>query len=115
LFYTDECKETQIKNQFDPILGFGLVKNFWKWKFLSLNKDIFTKSFQRTHIIKSKLMGKKWDDNNLLDTLKKHSQFKKMWNSKTSKIQSIYTWKFKFSKLQDCFTKNKWGIMYMMY
>jgi hypothetical protein len=28
LFYTDECKETQIKNQFDPILGFGLVKNF---------------------------------------------------------------------------------------
>jgi hypothetical protein len=25
---THECKETQIKNPFDPILGFGLVKNF---------------------------------------------------------------------------------------
>jgi hypothetical protein len=29
-----------------------LVNNFWKWKFLSLKNDIFTKDFQRNHIIK---------------------------------------------------------------
>jgi len=33
-FLTHECQETQIKNPFDPILSFGLVKDF-----------------QRTHII----------------------------------------------------------------
>jgi hypothetical protein len=50
-FLTHECQETQIKNPFDPILGFGLLKNFWKWKFLSLKKNIFIKDFQRIHII----------------------------------------------------------------
>ncbi len=51
-FNTHEFQETQIKNPFDPNLSFGLVKDFWKWKFLSLKKDIFTKDFQRIHIIK---------------------------------------------------------------
>jgi hypothetical protein len=51
LFSTHECQETRIKNPFDPILSFGLVKDFWKWKIVSLKKDIFTKDFQRTHII----------------------------------------------------------------
>ncbi len=46
-FLIDECPETQIKNPFDPILGFDLIKDFWNWIFLSLKKD-----FQRTHIIK---------------------------------------------------------------
>jgi hypothetical protein len=41
-----------IKNPFDPILVLGLVKDFWKWKFVILKKDIFTKEFQKTHIIK---------------------------------------------------------------
>jgi len=41
-----------MKNPFDSILGFGLVNDFWKWEFLSLKRDIFTKDFQRTHIIK---------------------------------------------------------------
>ncbi len=27
---TYECKESQINNQFDSTLGFGLVKDFWK-------------------------------------------------------------------------------------
>jgi hypothetical protein len=31
LFNTYKFQETQIKNPFDPILGFGLIKNFWKW------------------------------------------------------------------------------------
>jgi hypothetical protein len=30
-----EFQKNQIKNPFDPILGFGLVKIFWKWKFIS--------------------------------------------------------------------------------
>ncbi len=30
LFNTLECQETQIKNPFDPILSFGLIKDFWK-------------------------------------------------------------------------------------
>jgi hypothetical protein len=50
LFNTYACQETQIKNLFDPIWSFGLIKDFWKWKILSLKKDIFTKNFQRTHI-----------------------------------------------------------------
>ncbi len=86
LFNTHECQETQTKNPFDPILSFGLIKDFWKWKKKSLKKDIFTKDFQRAHN-RNKLMIKEWDDNNLLDTLKKRFTFSKMWNSKTLKIQ----------------------------
>ncbi len=51
IFNTHECQETQTKTPFDPILSFGLVKDFWKWKKKLLEKDIFTKDFQRTHII----------------------------------------------------------------
>ncbi len=53
-FSTHDCQETQIKNPIDPIdpiLGFGLVKYFYKWKFMSLKNDIFTKDFRRAHII----------------------------------------------------------------
>ncbi len=60
---THECQETQIKNPFDPILSFGLVNDFWKWKNQLLQKEFFTKDFQRTHIyIINKLMVKnmKW-------------------------------------------------------
>jgi hypothetical protein len=32
-FNTYECQKNQIKNPFDPILGFGLVKNFENEKF----------------------------------------------------------------------------------
>jgi hypothetical protein len=52
LFNTYECQEIQIKNPFDLISSFGLVKDFWKQNFLLLEKDIFTKDFQRTHINK---------------------------------------------------------------
>ncbi len=63
LFHTHECQETQIKNPFDLILSFGLVKDFWKWTIMSLKKDIFAKdSYNR-----NKLMVKKWDENNLLE------------------------------------------------
>jgi hypothetical protein len=33
LFNKHEYQETQIKNPFDPILSFDLVKDFWKWNF----------------------------------------------------------------------------------
>jgi hypothetical protein len=52
LFNTHECQKIPIKNPFGPILGFGLIKNFLIWIFLSLEKNIFTKDFQRIHIIK---------------------------------------------------------------
>jgi hypothetical protein len=48
-------------------------------------------------------MVKKWDDNNLLDTLKKHSQLKK--------CGILKLWKFKNLKFQECFTTYKWGII----
>jgi hypothetical protein len=44
-FNTHECQENQIKNPFDLILGFGLVKDFWNKNILSLKNDIFTKDF----------------------------------------------------------------------
>jgi hypothetical protein len=62
-------KKLNLKIQL-PILGFGLVKDFWKWNFLSLKNDIFTKDFQKTYIINICRWSKKWDVNNLLDTLK---------------------------------------------
>jgi len=37
-FNTHECQETQTKNPFDAILNVGLVKDFWKWKILSLQR-----------------------------------------------------------------------------
>jgi len=52
LFNTHECQEIQMKYPFDPILSFDLIKDFWKWKLLSIKNDIFTKDFQRTCIIK---------------------------------------------------------------
>ncbi len=39
---------------------------------------MFIKAFQTIHIIKLSWWFLKKDDNNLLDTLKKHSQFLKM-------------------------------------
>jgi len=50
-FNTHECQKTQVKNPFDPILGFGLIKDFWKWKFLLLKKDILTKKIRMIQII----------------------------------------------------------------
>jgi hypothetical protein len=57
-FNTHECQETRIKNQFDSILGFGLVRYLWKWNFLLLNNDIFYKGFSKVSYNKSKLMIK---------------------------------------------------------
>ncbi len=61
-FNTHECQEPQIKNPFDPISGFCLVKNLWKWKILSLKKDVFTKKNSKDSYNTNKLMVKsmKW-------------------------------------------------------
>jgi hypothetical protein len=45
-FNTYECQENQIKNPLYTILGFGLVKDFWKWKFLSLKMEILQRTFK---------------------------------------------------------------------
>jgi hypothetical protein len=50
-FLTHECQENEIKNPFDSILSFALIKDVWKWNFLSLKNDIFIKEFQRTHLL----------------------------------------------------------------
>jgi hypothetical protein len=72
IFNTHECQETQIKNPFDPILSFGLITDFWKWKTLPLKKDIFTTNIEKNHIIEINWWQKIWNDNNLLNALKKH-------------------------------------------
>jgi hypothetical protein len=45
-FDTHECQENQIKNPFDPILSFRLVKGFWKWNILSLKKTFLQRTFK---------------------------------------------------------------------
>jgi hypothetical protein len=45
-------KKIKLKIHLIQFLGFGLVKDFWKWNFLLLKKDIFIEDFQRTYIIK---------------------------------------------------------------
>jgi len=74
-----------------------------KGHFYKLSKDSYNKN---------KLMLKKWYHNNLLNTLKKYSQF--------FKCGILKPWKFKVctfenSEFQKCLTTYKWGIMYMMY
>jgi hypothetical protein len=57
-FITHPCQEIQIKNPFDQILGFGLVKDFWKWNFISLKKENFHKGLSKDSYNKIKLMVK---------------------------------------------------------
>jgi hypothetical protein len=49
-------------------------------------------------------MVKKWDDNNLLDTLLKNPQFQKCGILKLQKFKVCTFEKFKVSKLQECLT-----------
>jgi len=58
LFDTHECQENKIKNPFDQILSFDLVKDFWKWKFSSLKKRHFYKGLSKDSYNISKLMVK---------------------------------------------------------
>jgi hypothetical protein len=84
-----------MKNPVDSILSFGLIKNIWKWNFLSTKKNlqrIFKDSYNKT-----KFMIKIWNDNNLLNTLKKIT-ISKMWNFKTWKFK---TYTFENSKIQN--------------
>ncbi len=57
LFNTHECQETQIKNPFDPILSFGLVKDL-KMKIFIIKKGNFYKEFSKISYNKSKLVVK---------------------------------------------------------
>ncbi len=56
LFNTHEC-QAQIKNPFDPILNFGLVRDFWKWKNVIKNRH-FYKGLSKDSYNKNKLMVK---------------------------------------------------------
>jgi hypothetical protein len=68
----------------------------------------FTKDYQKDpyNILKNSLKK---------TALEKKLILKKMWNSKTLKIQRIFKNYFKISNLQKSFTTYKWVIMYMMY
>jgi hypothetical protein len=46
-FFTHmNVKKIKLKNPFGPILSFGLVKDFWKWKQLSLKKIFLQRTFE---------------------------------------------------------------------
>jgi hypothetical protein len=77
LFNTHKCQETQIKNPFDSILNCGLIKDFWKWTFV-IKKGHFYKGLSKDSYNRNKFMVKIWDNNNLLYTLKKIHNFKKL-------------------------------------
>jgi len=68
------------------------IKTFEKWKKLSL-KMTFLQRISKDSYNRNKLMVKKWDDNNLLDTLKIHSQFQK--------CEIPKFWKFKICTLKN--------------
>jgi hypothetical protein len=76
-------------------------------KKIVIQKEHFYEGLSKDSYNVNKLMVNIWDNTNTLNTLKKHSQFQKMWNFKTLKIQSMYVWKFKNSKLQKCFITYK--------
>jgi hypothetical protein len=52
-----------------------------------------------------------WDDNNLLDTLKKHSQFQKCGIIKVWKFKLRIFENLEFQNFKNSFTTYKWGIM----
>jgi len=56
-FLTHECQETQIKNPFDPILSFGLVKDL-KMKIFIIKKKKIYKEFSKISYNKNKLVVK---------------------------------------------------------
>jgi len=80
-------------------------------KIFIIEKGHFYKGLSKDSYNKSKLL-EIWDDNKLLNTLKRDSQFQK--------CGILNFWKFKVctfenSNFQKCFITYKWGIMYMMY
>jgi len=52
-----------------------LADNFWKWIVVVLKVVNFVKDFQNDSYNKAILMVKKWNEKNLLTTIKKWSQF----------------------------------------
>ncbi len=62
LFNTHEYQETEFKNPLDPILSFGLVKNFLKVKNCIAKKGHFHKRLSKDSYNINKLMVKnmKW-------------------------------------------------------
>jgi hypothetical protein len=62
-------------------------------KVFFIKKGQFYKGLSKDSYIRFKLMVKKWDDNNLLYTLKQHSQF--------FKCGDLKFWKFKICTLEN--------------
>ncbi len=67
---------------------------------MSLKKRHFYKGFLKDSYNKNKLMVKKKDDNNLLNTLKNHSQFfkcgiQKLWKFKVCTFENLECQNFK--------------------
>ncbi len=64
-----------------------------------IKKEHFYKGLSKDSYNRNKLMVKKWDDNNLLDALKKLSQFQKcgilkLWKFKTCTFENLKVQKF---------------------
>jgi hypothetical protein len=68
-------------------------------KNIIIKKGHFHKGLLRDSYNRKQNDGKKWNDNNLLDPLEKYSQFQK--------CGILKLWKFKNSKLQECFATYK--------
>jgi hypothetical protein len=62
-------------------------------KIFVIKKRHFYKELSKDSYNRIKLMVKKWDDNNILDTLKKHSWFQK--------CGVLKLWKFKICTLEN--------------
>ncbi len=60
---------------------------------MKVKKFVIKKRHSKDSYNRNKLMVKKWDNNNLLDTLKKHSQFQK--------CGILKLWKFKVRTFEN--------------
>ncbi len=69
-----------------------------KLKISIIKKGHFYKGLSKDSYNRIKLMIKKWNDNNLLDTLEKHSQFQK--------FAILKLWKFKVCTFENSKIQN---------
>jgi hypothetical protein len=100
-----------MKNSFNLILGFNLIKNFWTWKTITSIAIHVTKDYAKEFFNKKNFMIKKLHDNNIFP----HS--KNTHNLKFMKFEfdqnSMYV--FIISKVQKYFTTCKWCVIHMTY
>jgi len=92
-----------------------LIYNIWKCTPIASNGVNFAKDYQKDSYNKWIFIEKNIDDKNILTTLKRHSYFFNMQNSKTLKIERMFQNCFRILKFQESFTTYERVIIYMMY